>query len=81
MRELKKQSVDIALFEFKKVKLVGEVKWKNFVSRDEVKKIENNLRKFKCKKILIVPDRATVEREPEEIEVWDVEDILELIRE
>ena len=72
--------VDIALFEFKKIKLVGEVKWKNFVSRNEVKKIENNLHKFKCKRVLIVPDKAIVEREPEEIEIWDIEDILKLIQ-
>ena len=72
--------VDIALFEFKKIKLVGEVKWKNFVSRNEVKNIENNLHKFKCKRVLIVPDKAIVEREPEEIEIWDIEDILKLIQ-
>ena len=72
--------VDIALFEFKKIKLVGEVKWKNFVSRNEVKNIENNLHKFKCKRVLIVPDKAIVEREPEEIEIWDIRDILKLIQ-
>ena len=77
--EEKNFDVDIALFEFKKIKLVGEVKWKNFISRNEVKRIENNLNKFKCMRVLIVPDKNTVEREPKEMEIWDVDDILNLI--
>ena len=77
--EEKNFDVDITLFEFKKIKLIGEVKWKNFVSRDEVKKIEDNLHKFKCRRILIVPNKTTVEREPEGIEIWDIEDILNLV--
>ncbi len=72
--------IDVALFEFKKIKLVGEVKWKNFVSRSEIRKIEDSLGKFKCRRVLIVPDKNCVEREPEGIDMWDVEDVLELVR-
>ncbi len=71
--------IDVALFEFKKIKLVGEVKWKNFVSRSEIRKIEDSLGKFKCRRVLIVPDKNCVERKPEGIDVWDVEDVLELV--
>ena len=69
--------VDIALAKFKKLKIVGEIKWKKRVSGAEIKKIEEKLGKFKgCRKILVVPSRNIVEKEPEGIEVWDVKRIL-----
>ncbi len=71
--------IDIALTDFHKLKVVAEVKWKNRVSREEIRKIEDVLNKFNCKRILIVPNRDVLEREPEGIEVWDVGKILEMI--
>ncbi len=73
--------IDIALTDFRKLKVVAEVKWKNRVSKDEIRKIEDVLNKFNCKKILIVPDKNVLEREPEGIEVWDVNDVLRLVEE
>ena len=73
--------VDIALARFKKLKIVGEVKWKKKVSGAEIKKIEEKLGKFKgCRKILVVPFRDVVEKEPEGIEVWDTGMILKEIK-
>ena len=73
--------IDIALAEFKKLKIVAEVKWKNNVSRGEMKRVEEKLKKFRnCRKILIVPEKNAVEKEPEEVEVWDVKGILEKIK-
>ncbi len=71
--------IDIALVDFKKIKVVAEVKWKNKISRAEIKRVEENLNKFNCRKILIVPKKDALEREPEGIEVWDVDKILEIV--
>ena len=73
--------VEIALARFKKLKIVGEVKWKKKVSKSEIKKIEEKLEKFKgCRKILVVPSEDAVEKEPEGVEVWDVGKILKEIK-
>jgi len=80
--EEKGLQIDIALLEFQKIKVVGEVKWKHAISRKELKQIEEKLNLFKSsRKILVVPDAKTLEREPKNIEVWDVETILEKSRE
>ena len=73
--------VEIALARFKKLKIVGEVKWKKKVSKSEIKEIEEKLEKFKgCRKILVVPSEDAVEKEPEGVEVWDVGKILKEIK-
>jgi len=73
--------VEIALARFKKLKIVGEVKWKRRVSKAEIKEIEEKLEKFKgCRKILVVPSEDVVEKEPEGIEVWDTGKILKEIK-
>ncbi|MCS7363944.1 MAG: AAA family ATPase [archaeon GB-1867-035] len=78
--EEKDFEVDIALFEFKRLKLVGEVKWKDYVSRSEVRGLEEKLNRFKgVRRVIVVPDVDVLEREPEEIEVLDVDGIVELV--
>jgi len=73
--------VEIALARFKKLKIVGEVKWKRRVSKAEIKEIEEKLEKFKgCRKILVVPSEDAVEKEPKGIEVWDTGKILKEIK-
>jgi hypothetical protein len=73
--------IDIVLADFKRLRVVGEVKWKNNVTKNEVKKIEEKLKPFKqCKRILVVPERICLEKEPEEVEVWDVKRILREIK-
>jgi hypothetical protein len=80
--EEKDLEVDVALFEFKKPKIVAEVKWVKKLRRDEVESIEENLNSFKeCRKILVVPDKNIFKVFPENIEVFDVKDIVNLSKE
>ena len=72
--------IDIALTDFKKLKVIAEVKWKNRVNKKEIEKIEEVFSNFDCRKILIVPDRKALEKEPKGIEVWDVRTILTKIK-
>jgi len=75
--EAKDFELDIALFEFKKLKVIAEVKWRENVEKHEVKSIEEKLSKFKnTRRIIIVPHREALEKEPEDIEVWDINKIL-----
>ncbi|RLF46709.1 MAG: hypothetical protein DRN20_06910 [Thermoplasmata archaeon] len=74
--------IDIVLARFKKPEVVAEVKWKNNVSRSEIRRIEEKLKKFRnCRKILIVPERSLLEKEPDGMEIWDVKRLLEKIKE
>ena len=73
----KEFDVDIALTDFKQIKVVAEVKWKNTVKRNEISKIEDNLSKFDARRILIVPREDVLERMPENTEVWDVERVVQ----
>jgi len=69
--------IDIALTDFKKLKVIAEVKWKNRVSKKEIEKIERVFSNFDCKKILIVPYEKALEKKPKGMEVLDVERIIE----
>ncbi len=65
--------VDIALMEYKKLKIIGEVKWKNKLTRREIREIEEKLDKLDAeRKILVVPEENILEGETG-LEVWDVE--------
>jgi len=68
--------IDIALTDFKKLKVIAEVKWKDVIRKNEIKRIEKVFSKFNCRKILILPERDALEIEPEGIEIWDVNKIL-----
>ena len=70
--------IDIALLEFKKLGVVGEVKWKKHIDSKEISAIESKLGMFDCRKLLIIPTRDVLAREPKGIEVFDVKDILKL---
>ncbi len=74
------QEIDIALADFKKLKVIAEVKWKSHINKQELKKIEEKFEEFDCKKILIVPDKKIIKRKLKNIEVWDVNNILKLVR-
>ena len=72
-----KPEVDIALVRFKKLVFLGEVKWKERVTRKEVREVEVKFGEVESKfgeverKVLVVPEAGGV---PEtELEVWDVE--------
>lgn len=79
--ELPKLELDVALQGFKRLEIAGEVKWKERVKRDEIRKIEEKLSRFDCKRILVVPSRDVLEREPEGIEVLTPNDLLEIAKE
>ena len=80
--EEKDCQIDVALFRFKKLKMVAEVKWKNSVSRKEVRMVEKNLNRFRnVRKVLIVPEAGVLEKEPEGVEVLDAEGVLQEARE
>jgi len=78
--ELPELELDIALQGFKKLGLVGEVKWKERVKREEVRKIEEKLSRFDCRKILVVPSEDVLDREPEGIDVMTPEELLKIAK-
>ncbi|WP_456453680.1 AAA family ATPase [Thermococcus sp.] len=79
--ELPGLELDVALQGFKRLELVGEVKWKERVKREGVRKIEEKLSRFDCRKVLVVPDKDVLEREPEGIEVLTSDDLVKIAEE
>jgi len=73
-----KPEIDIALLRGRRLEIVGEVKWKDRVSKKELLEVEERLSKFDCKKILVVPEKGVLEGETD-LEIWDVERIVEEI--
>ncbi|MCR6624414.1 MAG: ATP-binding protein [archaeon YNP-LCB-024-027] len=69
--------VDIALTDFRQLKIVVEVKWGD-ISGIELSKIEDKLSRFNCRRILFLPNADMLPRTPEKLEVWDVKRILNL---
>ena len=72
----KDYEIDIALTDFRKLIAVVEVKWRENVTGKEIRLIEEKLMKFPCRKILFVPNKEELPREPKNIEVWDVNTII-----
>ncbi|HII61048.1 TPA: ATP-binding protein [Pyrococcus horikoshii] len=71
--------VDIALADFKKIKVVGEVKWKENVGERDIRNTEEKLGKFRDdRRIMIVPEKDVLKREPRGIEVWDWRDFIKV---
>ncbi len=68
--------IDISLLKFKKLRLVGEVKWKGKINKAELKIIESKLNKFTCRKILVVPDKRIIKRKLKNIDVLDIKEVL-----
>jgi len=73
--------IDIALADFKKVTVVGEVKWKEHISGNELRRIEDRLSKFKCMKIIVVPSEDSMGRLPEFAEVLTPNELINLSKE
>ncbi len=71
--------IDIVLGDFKRIKLVGEVKWMSDVDKSEIRKAEGKLAKFNARRVIIVPDKSSVSVEPNDTELWDVENILKIL--
>ncbi len=72
--------IDVALVEYRSLRVVAEVKWVNRLSTSDVKRIEAKLARFpEAEKILIVPDKTIV---PETwLQVWDISDLVARARE
>jgi hypothetical protein len=72
----KDYKIDIALVDFKKIKVVVEVKWGQNITEDIIEKIEQKMNNYYCRKILIVPNEENLPRIPKNLEVWDANKIL-----
>ncbi|MGC9166012.1 MAG: ATP-binding protein, partial [Thermoprotei archaeon] len=72
--------IDIALVDFKKLKAVIEVKWRKNITNDIIEETEQKLEKYNCKKILIVPNKEELPRQPKKLEVWDTKKILKTLQ-
>ena len=71
--------VDIALRKHKRLALVGEVKWKTRLTKKELRSVEDKLTSLDAeRRLLIVPGGSTLPREPEDIEVLDWRNFVEL---
>jgi len=69
--------LDIAFLKFKKLEIVGEVKWKEKIDASEIRGIENKFGRFEgVRKLLVVPEAKALERKPEGIEVIDINALL-----
>ncbi len=73
------EEIDLALLEYKRIRVVGEVKWKTRITRSEINKIESKLYQYpEAEKILIVPDESLV---PEtSLKVLDARRLVELAK-
>ncbi len=71
--------VDIALQRFKKPVVFAEVKWKSSVRKEEVRRVEEKLKKFRGEKILIVPMRNALESEPKGLKVLTPKEIVKML--
>ena len=66
--------IDVCLLRFKKPEIIGEVKWKDKVSRKDVNRAEEVLSRFDAeKRFLFVPDKSEVSSD--RLDVIDVNDL------
>jgi len=79
--ELPDLELDVALQGFKRLELVGEVKWRKGIKASEIHRIEEKLSRFKCKRVLVVPNERVLERKPDGIEVLTPWELLEIAEE
>lgn len=73
--------IDIALKRFDKLVVVGEVKWRKNISKSEIKKMQEKLSKFDCKKIIVVQNKNRLYIEDGDIEIIDANDIVKMCKE
>ncbi|MCD6546989.1 MAG: AAA family ATPase [Nanoarchaeota archaeon] len=69
--------IDIALTRFKRLDLVAEVKWKNKITKKDLRTIEERLNKFDCRKLLIVIDKKRIRGvKLKGIQIVDINDLI-----
>ncbi len=71
--------IDIALTDFKKLSLIAEVKWKNKVYGKDLRNLVDKFSRFNCKKLLIVMDKALVDKDLGDIDIIDIKDISDFL--
>ena len=77
----KDYDIDVVLLDYKRIKLIGEIKWREHIREEELRKIEFVLSKFAtAKKIIIVPDTSALPYTPRGIEIWDPQKILKKLK-
>ena len=69
--------IDVALTDFNSLKAVVEVKWRRDFRLDPVLA---KLRRYNCRKILVVPDKTLMYKQPKDIEILDVADLVNLAK-
>ncbi|RLE60616.1 MAG: ATP-binding protein [Thermoprotei archaeon] len=78
---VKPYEIDVALVEFNKLRVVAEVKWRKSLDKSVLRRIERKLSSFRnVRRILIVPSESILPERLEDIEVWDVQKIIDLIK-
>lgn len=70
--------IDLVLRKFKKLHTVGEVKWKKSISKADIRKIEEKLSRFDCKKVLVIPEKEILKRKPSGIDVITAKDLIKM---
>jgi len=73
---LEKPEVDIGLVRFKRLDTVAEVKWKGRVGTNDLKNAEENMNSYRCRRVLIVPDKRRLGKKPESMLLLDAPDTL-----
>jgi len=77
----KAYDVDIVLYSFKKVKMIGEVKWKRKIGVHETRRINEIMSKYDCEKFLITQDKKGILGDlDKDINVLDTSDLRKLIK-
>ncbi len=71
----KGREVDIALTDYQRLRVVAEIKWKRNPTAREIQRIEKKLSRYRCQKILIVPNKETIDYKPKDIKIWDINTI------
>ena len=75
--ETKDYDIDVCLLRFNKPEVVAEVKWKEKINKDEIRKAEADLNKIKARKrYLFVQDKQKISRVKSNIEIVDIKDFL-----
>ncbi|MBI5065708.1 ATP-binding protein [Candidatus Woesearchaeota archaeon] len=72
--------IDFALTKFQKLMVVGEIKWKNKITNSEIYEIQEKLKKYDCRKVLVVRSRKSLGTIPESIEILTAEDLIKMAK-
>ncbi len=75
--ETKDYDIDCCLLKFNNPEIIAEIKWKNTIDNNELKKIEENLNAIKAKKkYLFVQDKDKIKQKLKDIEIVDIKDFI-----